>query len=107
MVPDQDASSLAEFEFLMTDNAAGIDIGKRFERQPAALLFLIDPGCEGLLDDPAPGPFEASRQLIHLFSERQRHMCRDDPGFHRPSQVIKPDQVERGRYSAASASRAA
>jgi hypothetical protein len=50
----------------MVDDTAGVDIGRSFEREPPALVFLINQGHQGLLDENElafPVAFDRSRQI--------------------------------------------
>ena len=54
----------------MVDDVAGVHIGQGRASQSAARLFLIDPGGQRRLDDPATRTFESSGQLIDFFGKR-------------------------------------
>jgi len=67
----------------MVDDPAGLHVVQRFERQAPMFLLLVDPGRQGLLDDPTARAFQAGSHPIHLFREGQRHMGSQHFGFHR------------------------
>src|SRR5690625_7453209 len=54
---------------LMVDDMTGIHIGQSLTGQAAALLFLIEPGGQGLLDDPVPGTLQAIGNFIDALSQ--------------------------------------
>src|SRR5271157_5799474 len=55
----------------MIDHPSGVDIGQRLQRQPVALLLLLDPGAERLLHDPAAGALQSLGKLVNLLGQRQ------------------------------------
>ena len=64
----------------MIDNVTCIHIGNRFQREPPALLLLLNPGRQGLFYHPPSRALQASGQFVYLFRKRQRHMCGDHLG---------------------------
>jgi hypothetical protein len=56
----------------MINHPARIDILESFERHPVTLLFLINPGREGLLHHPTARAFEPRGHRLNLFRERNR-----------------------------------
>jgi hypothetical protein len=66
----------------MVDYVAGVHVLQRLKRQPVPFFFLIDPGGEGLFDDPSPGPLKPARHLIDLFGKRCRDVCCKHFRFH-------------------------
>ena len=50
--------------------------------QAPVFLLLIDPGGEGLLDDPPVQPLQPFGKLVDLLGERQRHVGGQHLGFH-------------------------
>jgi hypothetical protein len=66
----------------MIDKAPRIDIFQAIERKLAAMLFLSDPGAEGLLDDPTPRPLEPAGELIDLVRQGGGNMSRNHPRVH-------------------------
>jgi hypothetical protein len=51
---------------------ACLHLGQGFQRECATFFFLINPGRQGLLDDPATGTIQTCCDLVDAFGERQR-----------------------------------
>jgi hypothetical protein len=66
---------------MVIDNAARIDIGKRFQRHAMTLRLLIDPGRQRLLHNPSARAIETRRHRIDLFGKIAGYVCRHDPCF--------------------------
>ncbi len=60
---------------------ACVGFGQPLQRHLVAEFFLVHPGNEGLLHDPAARPFELLGKLIHLQGKFSRHVRRQHTGF--------------------------
>ena len=52
----------------MVDDAPGINVCQRHQRQASVFLLLIDPGGEGLLDDPTGRPLQPFGEPVDLLA---------------------------------------
>jgi len=59
----------------------GIHIGQRLAGQAAAFFLLIEPGGQGLLDDPVLGALQTLGNLIDTFGQLDRDVSGDGSGF--------------------------
>lgn len=66
---------------LMVDYPTGIHISQGLAGQAAALLFLVEPGGQGLFDDPVFGALQALGNLIDTFGQLDRDVSGDGSGF--------------------------
>lgn len=66
---------------LVINHAASIHLGQSLTGQMTMLFFLVDPGGQGLLDDPVLGALQALSHQIDLFGQLHRDVSRDRSVF--------------------------
>lgn len=72
--------------------SAPAHIRQRFQREAAALFFLVQPGRQRLLQDAATRALHAGGHLADLLRQRQRHTSGKHLGLHGHSMTLRSNR---------------